>query len=358
MTFEKLYTSYQEKELTGLWIHYKQIEPYLQKLDANIFKQKIIGTSENNVPIHSIQIGTGKTKILLWSQMHGDESTATKSLFDLFNFVTNNYTTDKQLIKLLNSSTLLFIPMLNPDGALAYTRENADGTDLNRDAQTLSSKEAQLLMYTAKTFNPNFAFNLHDQTSFYNITETDVATISFLSPAAEATRSVTKSRREAMSVIVAMNKSLQNYIPNKVGRYNDTFNENCFGDSFQVLDYPTILIESGYYPGDETREETRKFHFIALLSGLYAIANQEKHEESAYFDIPLNQKCFYDLRIDQVVFQDKLTSIAIRFSYKLQNGVLKRIVDETETISGSELAGKIFHKVLDAKGQLFTELDL
>ena len=45
-----------------------------------ILKFLQLGSSENNVPIYSLKIGTGKKKILLWSQMHGNESTGTKSI--------------------------------------------------------------------------------------------------------------------------------------------------------------------------------------------------------------------------------------------------------------------------------------
>lgn len=72
---------------------------------------------------------------MLWSQMHGNESTATMALFDLFNFLEgkgDQYDTFRQL---LNSQLRLkFIPMLNPDGADVFKRRNALDIDLNRDA--------------------------------------------------------------------------------------------------------------------------------------------------------------------------------------------------------------------------------
>jgi hypothetical protein len=32
-------------------------------------------------------VGNGKKKVLLWTQMHGDEPTATMASFDMFNFL-------------------------------------------------------------------------------------------------------------------------------------------------------------------------------------------------------------------------------------------------------------------------------
>ena len=358
MLLEKSYYKNKEKNLHGLRIHYQHIEALLLKLPKDLFRENIIGYSHKNVPIHSVKVGSGSIKILLWSQMHGDESTATKSLFDVFNYLLNEVDTNKNINTLLEHCTLLFIPMLNPDGAFAYTRENGQGIDLNRDAQKLVSPEAKLLMRIATEFKPNFAFNLHDQTSFYSVTGTDeVATLSFLSPASDESREITASRREAMSVISAMNIILKPYLPNQIGRYNDTFNADCFGDSFQMLNFPTILIESGYFPGDELREETRKFHFIALMSALFTIASRDFPNSDTYFDIPLNNKIYYDIRLDNILYDNRLTSVGIRFAYKLKDNQLVKEIDTTETISGSALDGKLFHKTINAQDQVFTNLN-
>ena len=55
-----------------------------------------------------------------------------------------------------NKYTLLCIPMLNPDGAFLYTRENANSVDLNRDAFLVSQPEMQLLHTIYKEFEPDF----------------------------------------------------------------------------------------------------------------------------------------------------------------------------------------------------------
>ena len=349
MSLENKFSLYREKRLSGLWIHYNLIKPLLSSLPKNIFKTSIAGYSENETPIHKIEVGTGPIKILFWSQMHGDESTATKSLFDIFNFIQAEGSSYKPLIELLTKCTLVFIPMLNPDGALAYTRENAKKIDLNRDAIKQKSKESRLLYSIVKDFKPNFAFNLHDQTSYYNVANTDkVATLSFLSPAADITQKLTDSRKKAMSIIVKMHQSLQNYIPNQIGRYNDTFCKSCFGDTIQKMNFPTILIESGYYPGDYHREKTRKFHFIALMSALFAIASEKLPTYKAYFEIPLNEKLFYDTRFDNSIHNNIKTSLAVRYIYEIKNNKLVKKIDSRETIFGDSLKGKLFHRIINA----------
>ena len=44
-------------------------------------KQLIVGKSVKGLPIHQLQLGSGSLKILMCSQMHGNETTTTKALF-------------------------------------------------------------------------------------------------------------------------------------------------------------------------------------------------------------------------------------------------------------------------------------
>ena len=99
-----------------------------------LFQVKSLGYSVEKRLIQSVTFGTGSIQILGWSQMHGNESTTTKALFDLFRWFAAHQ--DQTVVKhLLNACTFTMIPMLNPDGAEAYTRVNANQVDLNRDAQ-------------------------------------------------------------------------------------------------------------------------------------------------------------------------------------------------------------------------------
>jgi hypothetical protein len=237
---ENLFNQNKEIDLFGKWITFKDISPLFKKHE-DVFTISQIGTSEESKPIMQLKIGTGKKKILLWSQMHGNESTGTKALFDLFNCITN--VNSEFLQEILSHCTLLFIPMLNPDGALNFTRVNANKVDLNRDAVDRKAKESKLLRKVLEDFNPEFCFNLHDQRTIFNVEGTkNPATISFLAPSEEITRALTKGRIATMNVIIAMNNLLQEAIPNHVGRYTDEFYPTATGDNFQKLGYNTILI--------------------------------------------------------------------------------------------------------------------
>jgi len=291
---ENLFLAQKENSLHGKWITYDDIEKLFSKYEAK-FKVTQIGLSEEKRPIMQLKIGNGAKKILFWSQMHGNESTGTKGLFDFFNCIEG--VSDTIFKKILKECTLVFIPMLNPDGSQAYTRVNANNIDLNRDAVDSVAEESKILRTVLEEFNPNFCFNLHDQRSIFGVTGTkNPATISFLAPSEEVTRSLTKGRIETMNVIVAMNKMLQNVIPNFVGRYSDEFYPTATGDNFQKLGYNTILIESGHYPQDYHREESRKYTFFSILQGVYHIANTSNFiNYKDYFTIPNNDKIFFDV---------------------------------------------------------------
>ena len=291
---EKYYQNNKEISLFGKWITFNNIKDLLKKYDT-FFEVSQIGTSENGNPILQLKIGTGKKKILIWSQMHGNESTGTKALFDVLNcFLQNNTNEFSTIVK---ECTLIFIPMLNPDGAQAYTRVNANNIDLNRDAVDRLAKESTILRNVLETFKPKFCFNLHDQRTIFGVEGTkNTATISFLAPSEEETRAITEGRKQTMNVIVAMNTLLQQIIPGNVGRYTDEFYPTATGDNFQKLGYNTILIESGHYSNDYNREESRKFTFYSMVQGLYHIATTSNFNTyKAYFDIPNNKELFFDV---------------------------------------------------------------
>ncbi|MGI9542228.1 MAG: M14 family zinc carboxypeptidase, partial [Cyclobacteriaceae bacterium] len=71
----------------------------------------MIGKSVEQRNLYRVSAGIGKTQVLLWSQMHGNEPTATMALMDIFRFLDS----DPLANKLLQNLRLHFIPMLNPD---------------------------------------------------------------------------------------------------------------------------------------------------------------------------------------------------------------------------------------------------
>ena len=111
---------------------------------GGLITSEVIGRSVEGRAIHHLTVGRGSKAVLLWSQMHGDEPTATSALFDLCHWLTA-HRTDPVVVRLLDSLTLHIVPMLNPDGAQRFQRRNAQGIDINRDALLLQTPEGQTL---------------------------------------------------------------------------------------------------------------------------------------------------------------------------------------------------------------------
>jgi len=357
MTNEINYSDFKVAHIQGRYITNKHIVDYLQGLNAS-FQFETLGTSVKGNPIYSVAIGTGPIRILMWSQMHGNESTTTKALLDLTNYLKVQLGESENILK---SVTLKMIPILNPDGAEAYTRLNANQIDLNRDAQDLSQPESKVLNTVYDTFNPDYCFNLHDQRTIFNVGETEKpATISFLAPAFDEERNLSDSRVISMQLIAAMNNRLQQEIPGQVGRYDDGFNANCVGDAFQMLQTPTILFEAGHYHNDYQRETTREYICMALLEALKTITNGnlEKFTVVDYNSIPENQKMFYDIVVTNVhllnadreegtaagiLFREKLHKDWVVFEPALEYiGVAKKTLFGHETKDASKPADRLW----------------
>lgn len=333
----KLLKSHKENSLFHRYINTDHIHPLLKNLESN-FAVNQIGNSVKGEPIFSITVGKGSKKIFMWSQMHGNESTTTKALFDVLNILKEENEFSKTI---LERCTLTIIPILNPDGARLYTRLNANEVDLNRDAQNQSQPEIKALFEVFDALKPDFCFNLHGQRTIFSAGKTkSPATVSFLAPAQDVETTVTMNRKRAMEVIVAMNKLLQEVIPNQVGIYDDSFNLNCVGDTFQSNNVPTILFEAGHFANDYVREQVREYIGLALMESLEYIANTTTISGELYkpyFDIPMNEKLCFDIIIRNAKVDDEpeTKDIAVQYQEVLVDGKIhfKPIIDSIRNLS-------------------------
>ena len=299
------YADYRVSELEDRRFKHEHISALLQQLDDR-FQVQLEGYSVQQRTIHSVTYGEGTTTVLLWSQMHGDEPTATAAVMDMFRFLAAEGDGFDEFRNLLRTRLkLVFIPMLNPDGAEVFGRRNALGVDLNRDALRLSTPEAQLLKRVRDNLDADWGFNLHDQSRYYGAgypTE-DMATLSFLAPAFDFPKTINNGRERAMKVIAQLNASLQKHIPGKIGRYSDAFEPRAFGDNMQKWGTSTILVECGGYPGDREKQYIRQLNFALLLAACHSIATRsyERYSRSSYQEIPYNRGgVFNDLLLREV----------------------------------------------------------
>ena len=293
--FRRLHDShgqFREGSITDRRFKHADIEPLIRELPPP-FSVQHLGESVEARAIYEVQIGEGDIPVLLWSQMHGDEPTATMALMDIFRFFQAQGDDFDSLRQRLRANLRLHcIPMLNPDGAEVYERRNALDIDLNRDALRLQSPESQILKAARERTQAIWGFNLHDQNRYYAAgDQPKTASVSFLAPAFNTEKDINEGRASAMQLIVYMNEILQNYIPGRVGRYDDTFEPRAFGDNMQKWGTNTILIESGGLPEDPEKQYLRQLHFTILLAALDAIASGQYADAPRewYEDIPYNE---------------------------------------------------------------------
>ena len=299
------YQDYREPTLTKRRTKHRELQPLIQRFANNPkFRVQKVGESIEGRDIKLISIGSGEENIFLWSQMHGDEPTATQAIFDILNFLdAPEFKKEKQ--EILSKLKLHFIPMLNPDGAEVYQRRNALGIDINRDALRLQSPEGRILKRIRDSLDADFGFNLHDQSTYYNAKLTDKpATISYLATAYNYDKDINETRANAMKVIVFMNDIIQKYAPGQVGRYSDEFEPRAFGDNIAKWGTSLILIESGGYTNDVEKQEIRKLNYVSILSALYTIAKGSYKDISIeeYEKIPRNDRKLFDLKIKNVTY--------------------------------------------------------
>ncbi|MBC5839371.1 M14 family metallopeptidase [Flavobacterium muglaense] len=355
MNLEQLYLENKENSIAGRYLTLENIEPLLHRLNVDN-ALSIIGKSVQDRDIYKYQIGTGKTRIFLWSQMHGNESTTTKALFDFLNLLKSG--TDLAQ-KLLSNFTFYTIPILNPDGAKLYTRVNANEIDLNRDSQDLTQPESRVLRAAFESFRPDYCFNLHDQRTIFGVNDTGkVATVSFLAPSYNEEREINPSRLKAIELIAGINKVLQDFIPGQVGRFDDSFNINCIGDTFQYLGVPTLLFEAGHFPDDYEREETRKYIFMALLSSFTILSENDIviNGINNYLNIPQNKAVFYDFIYKNVKINydgiEKITNFASQYKEEL---IDNKIQFNAYIVEIGDLEGYYGHFEYDAEGAVYKD---
>jgi hypothetical protein len=231
--------------------------------------------------------------------------------------------------------------------------------DLNRDSQDLSQPESKVLRATFEDFKPDFCFNLHDQRTIFGVADSGKpATVSFLAPAYNEAREINDSRLKAINLIAGINEVLQQYIPGQIGRFDDSFNINCIGDTFQYLGVPTVLFEAGHFPKDYDREETRKIIFMALISS-FEIINENDIVVSKldnYLSIPQNKVVFYDFIYKNIKINYDGIEIITNFAAQYKEELIENQVCFNAYIAKiGELDDYFGHLEYDGKNALYRD---
>ncbi len=269
---------------------HKDIQNYLEMLKKLGVKVEEIGKSFEEREIYRVEWGKGKTKIFMWSQMHGDEPTATPALMDMFAFLQANRNKLSWVKKLEEKITIRAIPMLNPDGAERFQRRNAQNIDINRDTINLETPEANILLKQRSEWQPDIGFNLHNQQELTSVGDTfKQAAISVLAVAANPETPVSEGQKRNRRITSLIVQALEQFIKGNIARYDDSYTPNAFGDTFSDLGTPTILIETGGLHGKDEMYLT-KLNFVAFLTALQSIAtgSEKNADPSIYENLPEN----------------------------------------------------------------------
>jgi len=359
----ELFNSYGEYAFAPMTSrHFKHAEllSYLETMKTllgPLMSTEQVGISAEGRSINLVKIGTGPTKVFLWSQMHGDEPTATMALFDVMNYIGKNRNS-VEVKNILSQTTLLIIPMVNPDGAERFQRRTWQGIDMNRDAVRLQTPEAKILKSVRDTYTPEIGFNLHDQDPRYTVGETgQVSTIALLAPAYNVAKEDNVVRTRAKQLTATIANTLRQFIPDNISRYDDTFEPRAFGDNIQKWGTSTILIESGGWKDDPQKMFIRKLNYVALLSVFNAIASRsyEKTSLTDYERIPFNTRNLYDMIITKTTlkFPDARPSLTADIGINYEeirdaNGIFQQ---RARVVDIGDLSVFFAHDTLDGTGK-------
>jgi hypothetical protein len=262
-------------------VDHAEVKRRITALPADVVRIREVGTSLEGREIWDVTFGTGPFVVMMWSQMHGDEPTATSALFDLYEYL-RLHRNEPAVQRVLTSLTVHSIPMLNPDGAERWQRRNVQGLDINRDALLLQSPEGQLLKKLRDELNPRVGFNLHNQG--WNTTAGKPpmsAAISLLSVAYDEPRTVDEGRLLTKRLGAVVRDALEPLAPGRIGKYDDEFEVRAFGDNLTKWGTPVLLIETGPWPEANPDPALVRLNFVALVQALSSLADGSVHKADA-----------------------------------------------------------------------------
>jgi protein MpaA len=130
-------------------------------------RHRLIGRSVRGLPIMIQILGEGKDTVLIMASIHGNEPAGTPLVTALTDHLRRNH-------QLLEGRRVVLLPVANPDGLAARTRENLRLIDLNRNFQTfnrennetnglrpLSEPETRALQALIREYEPSRIVSIH-----------------------------------------------------------------------------------------------------------------------------------------------------------------------------------------------------
>jgi hypothetical protein len=154
------------------WV-YDHIDTLVSQSNG-IATKLIIGKSVEGRDIPAIVIGTGTSArahfAIIDGAIHGDEKTGTFASLRLAELLLSYYQSSTLWRSRLTELTVIVIPVLNPDGFVRNTRDNAHGVDLNSQFPpdgVPTEPEAFALINLMGRYTPTVYINYHEGYYWY-----------------------------------------------------------------------------------------------------------------------------------------------------------------------------------------------
>ncbi len=198
---------------------YAELMKYLRRLDAgsDVVSVRSIGRSVQHRDIPALlftedtALGSNRDRkpiVLIYCQQHGDEPSGKEGAL----LAARELLGPKR--SLLKDLDLVLVPLVNPDGAEAGTRANANDADLNRDHLMLIQPETEALHQLFLHWMPEVTVDLHE----YNVSQPKWFAEGFIVDADIMADGVTN--RNISSRICAFSDNL--FVPQVVKRIADS----------------------------------------------------------------------------------------------------------------------------------------
>jgi len=121
----------------GSYHDFPAVEAHLKKILSDypsMAKLEVYGKSQEGRPLYALRVETNPNRpsVMLTAATHGNEIITVEVLFGILDSLLNGYATSSRAKQIIDSHTIYFLPVINPDG---YVRQQrfANGVDPNRD---------------------------------------------------------------------------------------------------------------------------------------------------------------------------------------------------------------------------------
>lgn len=138
-----------EKALDHPWA---RLVPFASSVDGRPLVALEVTDRESAVPMEE------RVVTFLMTQQHGNEPAGTGAAVEWI----DDLVAGEVDPSLFADQVLVLLPMVNPDGAAANARENADGVDINRDHVALETPEARTVHDILARWDVHFAIDHHE----------------------------------------------------------------------------------------------------------------------------------------------------------------------------------------------------